>query len=89
LHRGPGEINLPVSAGGIVVHPGDIIVGDLNGVVVVPQDIAEELVDRLKGREAVEAEYTAAVARGDFSNRWVDEILEGNGVAVERSADAV
>ncbi len=36
LHRGPGEIN-PIAAGGIVVHAGDIIVGDLNGVVVVPK----------------------------------------------------
>src|SRR5207248_1657171 len=34
LHRGPGEINHAVSIGGIVVNPGDVIVGDLNGVVV-------------------------------------------------------
>ena len=83
LHRGPGEINYPVSAGGIVVHPGDIIVGDLNGVVVVPRGIAEELILRLEGREAAEANYTAAVARGQFSNDWVDQILEANGVCAE------
>ena len=40
LHRGPGEVNFPVSAGGIVVHPGDIVVGDRNGVVVVPRGTA-------------------------------------------------
>jgi len=83
LHRGPGEINYPISAGGIVVHPGDIIVGDLNGVVVVPRGIAETLVHRLETHEKAEADYHAAVARGEFSNDWVDRILESNGVALE------
>src|SRR5918994_2395349 len=41
LHRGPGELNHPISAGGIVVNPGDVIVGDANGVVVVPRELAE------------------------------------------------
>lgn len=89
LHRGPGEINHPVSIGGIVVNPGDVIAGDLNGVVVVPRDIAEELVDRLNGREAAEADYRDAVARGEFDNSWVDGILEGSGVVVERPSDVV
>lgn len=83
LHRGPGEVNFPISAGGIVVNAGDIIVGDRNGVVVVPQDAAAELINRLRGREAVEAEYHAAVARGDFSNAWVDSILAEAGVTTE------
>jgi regulator of RNase E activity RraA len=83
LHRGPGEINHDVSCGGIVVHPGDIIVGDLNGVVVVPRGIADELISRLEEREAAEASYTAAVASGNFSNDWVDQLLSTNGVIVE------
>lgn len=87
LHRGPGEINHPISAGGIVVHPGDVIVGDLNGVVVVPRDIAEDLLERLTARAATEADYNAAVARGEFSNVWVDAILEQGGVAVNGSGE--
>jgi len=83
LHRGPGEINHPVSVGGIVVQPGDIVVGDLNGVVVVPRAIAGDLIARLEAREAAESDYTAAVARGDFSNDWVDQILSNNGVRIE------
>src|SRR5947209_11953742 len=43
LHRGPGEINYPISAGGVVVEPGDIIAGDLSGVVVIPREIAADL----------------------------------------------
>jgi regulator of RNase E activity RraA len=89
LHRGPGEINHAISAGGIVVHPGDIVVGDLNGVVVVPRDIASELLERLRSRAEREAEYTAAVRRGEFSNTWVDEVLSANGVAIEDPAAAL
>jgi RraA family protein len=89
LHRGPGEINYPVSVGGIVVQPGDVVIGDLNGVVVVPSGIADELLDRLIRRTAAESDYTAAVARGEFSNRWVDEILEQNGVVPEGVAERV
>ncbi len=83
LHRGPGEINYPICAGGIVVHPGDIIVGDLNGVVVVPRTSAEELMERLRTRAEAEAGYTAAVARGDFTNEWVDTLLAEGGVVVD------
>ena len=83
LHRGPGEINHPICAGGIVVNPGDVIVGDLNGVVCVPREIAPDLLQRLIDRTSSEADYTAAVARGEFSNAWVDGILERGGVAVD------
>jgi regulator of RNase E activity RraA len=85
LHRGPGEINHAVCAGGIVVHPGDVIVGDLNGVVVVPREIAYDLLLRLRNRAGAEADYTAAVRRGEFSNAWVDATLEANGVTIEEA----
>jgi len=83
LHRGPGEVGYPISAGGIVVRAGDVIVGDPNGVVVVPRDILEELVERLESRSAAEAAYTAGVARGEFSNEWVDATLREGGIAVD------
>jgi regulator of RNase E activity RraA len=82
LHRGPGEIGYPIACGGIVVNSGDIIIGDLNGVVVVPRDIAEALLMRLTDRQLAEADYTAAVARGEFDNSWVDALLERSGLAV-------
>lgn len=76
LHRGPGEINHAISAGGIVVHAGDVVIGDMNGVVVVPRELVPEMLRRLDERKAAEANYTAAVSEGDFSNAWVDELLE-------------
>jgi regulator of RNase E activity RraA len=80
LHRGPGELNYPIAAGGIVVHPGDVVVGDRNGVVVVPREAAGDVLDRLRTRAALEADYHAAVVRGDFSNAWVDAVLRDTGV---------
>lgn len=75
LHRGPGEINHPICAGGIVVSPGDLIVGDLNGVVVVPREITGDILHRLIERASSQQDYMAAVERGEFSNAWVDRVL--------------
>lgn len=79
LHRGPGEINFPIQCGGVVVHPGDVVLGDENGVVVVPTYAVGTLIRRLSEKEATEAAYKAAVARGEFSNAWVDRILDAGG----------
>jgi RraA family protein len=75
LHRGPGEINYAICCGGVVVNPGDLIIGDAMGVVVVPQGIAEELLHRLEAHDATNAAYYEAVRQGNFSNAWVDRIL--------------
>jgi RraA family protein len=75
LHRGPGEINYPICCGGVVVNPGDIVVGDAAGVVVVPREIAEELLQRAQSHKEANAAYFASVRRGDFSNAWVDRLL--------------
>ena len=83
LHRGPGEINYPVSCGGIVVLPGDIIVGDRNGVTVVRRDFAEEILRRLWQNQEAQAAYVADVKRGVFSNSWVDKLLADSGCVIE------
>lgn len=76
LHRGPGEINCPISCGGVVVNPGDVIVADVSGIVVVPQGWAEDVLRRLEAHKAHQEPYLAAVRRGEFSNAWVDGLLE-------------
>jgi regulator of RNase E activity RraA len=82
LQRGPGEINYPVSVGGLVVTPGDVVIADLSGVVVVPSDVAPDLLTRLVDRAPVEAAYLADVAGGRFSNDWVDKVLADAGAEV-------
>lgn len=81
LHRGPGEINFPVSIGGIVVQSGDFVIGDANGVVVVPQSSASDLLDRLERQREAESEYLVAVREGRFSNAWVDRVLTDRGLS--------
>lgn len=76
LQRGPGELNFPISCGGIVVNPGDIIVADENGIVVVRKGFAAEILERLKEHEAAMEEYVENVKRGKFSNAWVDTLLK-------------
>lgn len=42
----PGEINVPISCGGTTIYPGDFIVGDVDGVVVIPQNNVEEILEK-------------------------------------------
>jgi len=55
-----GEVDIPITCGGAVVEPGDIILGDADGVIVVPQDYEPVLVDA-EEKAAQEAERRAAV----------------------------
>ena len=71
---GPGEVNVPIACGGVVVNPGDIIVADRDGVAVVPPAAVDELlasVERLKARHAA---MQPALARGEVTN--IDAITE-------------
>jgi regulator of RNase E activity RraA len=76
LHRGPGEINFPISCGGVVVTPGDVMVADISGIVLIPRESAKDILRRLDAQKAYQETYLAAVRKGEFSNAWVDEQLE-------------
>lgn len=78
LHRGPGELNFPVSCGGVVVNPGDLIVADRNGVVAVRKDFAEDVIGRLEAHKSRMNEYVENIKKGIFSNAWVNDQLESD-----------
>lgn len=64
-HKGfGGEVNGPIQCGGVAVHPGDIIVGDDDGVVVIRPDQLNGLVERCQSRIASEEEILAGIADG-------------------------
>jgi RraA family protein len=63
---GPGEINVPVSIGGWVVAPGDIVVGDEDGIVAFPQAIAPALIEAVRAQEAREAEIIGTIRDGKY-----------------------
>ena len=76
---GPGSINVPVSIGGMVINPGDIILGDSDGVIAVSPSQAIEAA-RL-GHEKVkqEKEMLKTIQAGQYSAPWVDELLTKKG----------
>ena len=76
LHRAPGEINYPVCCGGVVVCPGDILVADPGGIVVLPKACVENLCSQLRQYKDRLATYLDKVRKGEFSNAWVDQLLE-------------
>jgi RraA family protein len=79
---GPGEINVPVSIAGMAVSPGDIMVGDADGLVAVPQALAERV---LASAQAILAKETAAMKQmqdGTVDRSWVDQTLRAKGYKV-------
>lgn len=79
LKEGPGSINVPISIGGMIVHPGDVILGDSDGVIAVSPSQAIEAA-RL-GHEKVkqEKEMMKTIQAGQYSAPWVDELLTKKG----------
>jgi 4-hydroxy-4-methyl-2-oxoglutarate aldolase len=77
---GPGEINVPIACGNTVVMPGDIVVGDDDGVAVVPRDAAVEvlrLVDELVVREVARI---AEIEVGGLFKAEIDDALRKKGI---------
>lgn len=77
--RGPGEINVPLQVGGMVVAPGDIVCGDLDGLASVPPDAAEQVATQVAELMRKEQVAIAAIAAGTFDRKWVDDALRANG----------
>lgn len=80
---GPGEINFPVSCGGVVVNPGDIVVASEEGIVVIPRDDAESVY--ASWRKIVEREkaWSAGAASGKQAGaEEVDRLLSQIGCEI-------
>jgi 4-hydroxy-4-methyl-2-oxoglutarate aldolase len=79
-----GSVDVPIVCGGVVVQPGDIVVGDEDGVVVVPHQMAEQVADAAEKRLEMENQQASDVADSDlpleilYGDTWVDERLEPN-----------
>jgi 4-hydroxy-4-methyl-2-oxoglutarate aldolase len=77
----PGRINWPVSVGGICVAPGDLVVGDADGVVVIEREKAPALLDLAAKKVADEAARIQGIKAGrDLRPKWLDGALRAAGV---------
>ena len=78
--NGPGEIGTPISFGGKIVYPGDIVVGDADGIVFIRPNQAKELAEKAQAIMAKEADILDKILNeGTYIRPWVDQALEAGG----------
>ncbi|WP_432725807.1 RraA family protein [Variovorax sp. W6] len=78
-----GRIGHPVSVGGVAVRPGDLVVGDADGVVVVEREKVETLLQAARKKVEDEAARIEAIKQGNTAAKWLDSALRNAGVLKE------
>ncbi|KQU88846.1 MULTISPECIES: RraA family protein [Ensifer] len=79
---GPGEIGFQISIAGMVINPGDLMLGDIDGIVCVPKADAEAVLKATRAKQDAEAKQMAATLSGTIDRSWVDRELERLGCAL-------
>lgn len=77
LSLGPGEVGLPIAIGGVVIESGDLIVGDVEGVIVVPHRTIPDVLAKLEDVKRAEVSLDREVAEGARGFGWVAELMRG------------
>ncbi|MDQ0137776.1 RraA family protein [Neorhizobium galegae] len=72
---GPGQINVPVCIDGMVVNPGDLVVGDEDGLLAIPAADAESVIAAAWQKAKDEERTIEAIANGRSSRAWVDDAI--------------
>ena len=80
--EGPGEINYPIVCGGVVVNPGDIIIASHDGVAVIPQEDAVEVLEATDKVFQREEQRVAEINAGNLFPGYVDAVLRQNNVII-------
>ena len=80
---GPGEINVPIAIGGMVIHPGDLVVGDADGLLCVPYEEAEAILAATHQKMEAEKRTLADIAAGRLDTSWIDATLKRIGCNTE------
>ncbi len=76
---GPGSINTSISIGGMVVNPGDVILGDCDGIIALSPSIALEAAKLGKEKETAERKTIQSILDGQYNDAWVDATLKQKG----------
>ncbi|PRD16875.1 RraA family protein [Pantoea coffeiphila] len=79
---GPGEINVPIACGNIHVSPGDIILGDHDGVIVIPHGDAAQILEAAQAYLIVDERNFELAKRGELERGWIDETLKSKQVEI-------
>lgn len=75
FQSGPGHINVPISLAGMVIEPGDLLLGDDDGVVCIPHDLVESLYPEAHKRFEGENAQRDRVRNGTVDRKWIDDRL--------------
>lgn len=80
--EGPGEVNVPVACGGVSVNPGDIVVGDPDGVIVIPRKDAAAILTDAKAFMEADTAKLAKAKDGTQNRDWVEKALAAKGFEI-------
>jgi regulator of RNase E activity RraA len=80
---GPGTVNAPIALNGMMVAPGDLVLGDEDGVVAVPKAHAKAICDAAVKKAAAEEKQMQQTLTGSMDRSWIDRTLREKGCVVE------
>jgi regulator of RNase E activity RraA len=80
---GPGEVNVPIAIDGMVIQPGDLVLGDADGLLCVPFDGVEEVLAATHKKMELEKQMLADIAAGKLDTAWIDATLRRIGCNTE------
>ncbi|WP_439562936.1 RraA family protein [Roseinatronobacter sp.] len=72
---GPGEINVSIALDGMVIEPGDLVIGDGDGVLAVPYAVAAEVLEKTEAKQMAEAKLMAQITAQTNDRSWIDQTL--------------
>ncbi len=82
----PGRVNHAISVAGAAVQAGDLVVGDIDGVVVIPRDEVGTIIELAKGKLEGEVKRLSAIHDGDLRPNWLENALRQAGMLSEGEA---
>lgn len=80
--EGPGEINVPIACGNISIHPGDIIVGNSDGVIVIPKNDAARVLEDAKKFTVKDHAKALDANKGTLDRTWVEKAIAEKGFEI-------
>lgn len=80
---GPGEINVPIAIEGMVISPGDLMIGDDDGLLCVPYEHVEDVYQAARAKSDTEKKQMAEILEGRRDRSWIDAELKRRGCAFE------
>ncbi len=84
--RGPGAVNVPLVCDGVLVNPGDIVVADADGVLVIPLEHLEQAVAGARARSGKEVGFRERIAKGEalYDIMGMGKVVEASGTKVHK-----